>query len=225
MGSTHLHSLCCQPPQGSFPSGVNLLWRGLSWSHGGGWQTGSWLMSSCSSIYGLQPDRVELPCPRGPWPSTPAQSISPSPSSLRILWSVFFWSVTVTAYISGYILTGTCIPSTAGLAKEVMQGSGESWRNLLQSAGVCILTRKCISAARPVWQSNPGMNKRGGGVGGSVDSKRGQAPVWRRDGRRGPQPGMGCILRRREEKIMESNRASENVSSCCRRNPLNTLNP
>lgn len=43
-------------------------------------------------------------------------------------------------------------------------------------------------------------------------------PVWR-PGRR------GCICRRREEEIMESNRAPENVSSCCCRNPLNTLNP
>lgn len=85
-------------------------------------------------------------------------------------------------YLSGCILTGTCIPSTSGLAQEVMRGSGDSWRNLLKSAGVCILTLKCISAARPVRQSNPGTNQREGEMGARMDPKLSQPLVGGRLG-------------------------------------------
>lgn len=48
---------------------------------------------------------------------------------------------------------------------------------MLKSAGVCLLTLKCISVARPVRQSNPGMNEKGGEVGARLDPKLGQPVV------------------------------------------------
>ena len=126
-------SCCCAWQQTGAPFMASNQWQ--SWTALSSWVLGMGVGGVCSLTFHSCPE-LYLPPP-------------PSPG---MLWSLFFWTVTMTVYIFGCILTRTCILSTTGLAKEVMWDSRESWRNLLRSAGVCILTLKYISVARPVWQ-------------------------------------------------------------------------
>lgn len=169
---------------GHLPSPVSLLKPPLSCSRRCAWQTGATFMASnqwqrwtalSSRASGMGMGGVSSltfhSCPELYFPPPP------SPGMLR---SLFFWTVIMTIYISGWILTRTYVLSTTGLAKEVMWDSRESCRNLLKSAGVCILTLKYISVARPVWQSNPGTQQRRQRDGGQYRPQSGSASRLRR---------------------------------------------